>query len=130
MIYEEHIAAAKSFLIAKELLIQSEMYMVAAEVVWGATVQVIDAINHQLGARHTSNNRDRAQIVEYLEDKYGPESLNAGFASVKNELHNHFYTGRLIHEELLNHLSTGTQFVIRMIQLSEREGPEHQTGTT
>ena len=123
MTYEEHIAAAKSFLIAKELLIQSEMYMVAAEVVWGATVQVIDAINHQLGARHTSNNRDRAQIVEYFEDKYGPESLNAGFASVKDGLHNHFYTGRLSHQELSQHLETGIKFVNRMIELSEREGP-------
>ena len=122
MTYEEHIAAAKSFLIAKELLIQSGMYMVAAEVVWGATIQVIDAINHQLGARHISNNRDRAQIIEYLENKYGPESLNAGFASVKDGLHNHFYTGRLSYGELSKHLSTGTQFVSRMIELSEQEG--------
>ena len=122
MTYEEHIAAAKSFLVAKELLIQSEMCMVAAEVVWGATIQVIDAINHQLGTRHTSNNRSRAQIIEYLENKYGPESLNAGFASVKDGLHNHFYTSRLSLEELSKHLSTGTQFVSRMIELSGQEG--------
>lgn len=122
MTYEEHISAAKSFLVAEDLLIQSEMYMVAAEVVWGATVQVIDAINHQLGARHTSNNRNRAQIVEYMENKYGPESLNAGFASVKNRLHNHFYTGRLSSQELPLHLEAGIAFVNRMIELSEIEG--------
>ena len=107
---------------AEKLLIRSEMDMAAAEVVWGAAIQVIDATNHQMGARHTSTNRDQAQIIEYLENKYGPESLNAGFASVKDKLHNHFYTGRLSSEELPLHLDTGIAFVNRMIELSEMEG--------
>ncbi len=122
MTYEEHIASARLFLHAEELLIRSGMDMAAAEVVWGAAIQAIDATNHRMGARHTSNNRDQAQIVEYLENKYGPESLNAGFASVKDMLHNHFYTGRLSSEELPLHLETGIAFVNRMIELSEMEG--------
>ena len=121
MTYEEHIEATKTFLLAEELLIRSGMDMAAAEAVWGAAIQVIDATAHQAGARYVGSNRDRAQIVEYLENKYGRYDLNAGFDSVKTYLHNHFYTGRLNNAELSRYLESGIDFVNRIIELSERE---------
>ncbi len=125
MTYEEHVEATKNYLLAEELLSQSGMGMAAAEVVWGAAVQVIDAINHRLGARHRGNNHDRDQIIEYLADKYRNTDLFAGFDSAKTYLHNHFYTGRLNNAELSRHLESGIDFVNRMLELAEREGSEN-----
>ena len=122
MTYEDHISAARAFLLAEELLIKPQMGMTAAEAIWGAAIHVIDATNHRIGARHVSNNRDREQIVEYLENKYGLDELNSGFEVIRNRLHNHFYTGRLSYQELSQHLAAGIDFVNRMIELSEQEG--------
>ncbi len=78
MTYEEHIAEAKTFLLAEGLLNESGMGMAAAEVVWGAAIQVIDATSHQMRGRHIGGNRDREQIVEYLENKYDFDELSGG----------------------------------------------------
>ena len=121
MIYEEHIAAAKAFLRAEELLIKPEMGMIAAESLWGATVQVIDAINHRTGARHSGSNRDRGQVVEYMANKYSVDELFDGFDAAKTNLHNHFYTGRLDSGELHDYLAQGISFVNQMIELADQE---------
>lgn len=122
MTYEEHIAAAKTFLLAEALLNQSEFGMIAAEAIWGATVQVIDAVNHRIGERHAGNNRDREQLVEYLVIKYAANDIIAGFDGAKTYLHNHFYTGRLNGGELSHYLKIGAAFVNRMIEMSALEG--------
>ena len=124
MTYEEHIAAARTFLFAEALLSDPfGMGMAAAEVVWGATIQVVDATNHQSIARHVSSNRNREYVIEYLENKYSFDDLSRGFKSVVNHLHNHFYTGRLSNLELSLHLATGINFVNRMMELAGHEGP-------
>lgn len=121
MIYEEHIAAAKTFLRAEELLVKPEMGMIAAESVWGATVQVIDAINHRTGARHTGSNRDRERVVRYMVNKYSADVLFARFEVARTDLHNHFYTGRLDDLELYLCLAQGISFVNQMIELADQE---------
>ena len=121
MIHEEHIAAAKTFLRAEELLVKPEMGMIAAESVWGAAVQVIDAINHRSGARHSGNNRNRERIVRYLVNKYSTDNLFARFEVARTNLHNHFYTGRLDNLELYHYLAQGISFVNQMIELADQE---------
>ena len=121
MIYEEHIATAKTFLRAEESLVKPEMGMIAGESVWGAAVQVIDAINHLTGARHSGNNREREQIVRYMANKYSADDLFDGFDSARNYLHNHFYTGRLNNRDLYQHLELGISFVNQMIELADQE---------
>ena len=121
MTYEDHISTAKTLLLAEDMLSRSGFGIVAAEVIWGAAVQVIDAISHQAGSRHISNNHGREQIVEDMQDKYALDDLGRGLRSV-SRLHNHFYTGRLSDQELPGLLETGLQFVNQMIELAEMEG--------
>ena len=99
------------------------MWMAGAEMVWGASVHVIDAIKHLSGARHAGNNQDRKLTVEFLSDQYGLGDLARGVEAV-SLLHNHFYTGRLSNQELSGYLATGIDFVNRMMQLAELEGAE------
>ena len=47
MNYEDHVEAARTFPSAAEILSESGMGMAAAEMVWGAAVQAIDAVNHR-----------------------------------------------------------------------------------
>ena len=121
MTYEAHINATRSFLIAEDLLRKAGMGMAAAEMVWGAAVHVIDATSHRMGRRHPGNNRGRELIVEYLSNKHSLVILARGFAAI-HHLHNHFYTGRLSHQELSLHLPTGIDFVNQMMELADREG--------
>ena len=120
--YQEHIETAETFLLAAEILMKEGMGMVAAEAVWGAAAQAIWAANHSLTSRHPSRNRDRDVIISRLGDKYGLRSeLDIGLKSVTNELHNHFYTGRLNERDLKLHLGIGETFVNRMIRLARLE---------
>lgn len=123
MTYEDHIDAAKIFLFAEELLSKPVMGMAAAEMVWGAAIQVIDAISHRTGTRHAGSNRDRNLIIEYLSTKYDLVELAPGFVATIR-LHNHFYTGRLSNQELVRYLATGLPFVNRMMELAEQEVSE------
>ena len=97
MNYERHIAAAESFLREEgRLSNDGGAGMLSAEAVWGAAVQVINAINHAQGSRraHVNKNYERLQIIQDMEIKYGV-ALAVGFNTVLNDLHNHFYGGHL-----------------------------------
>ena len=122
MNYEDHVAAARMFLSAAEILSESGMGMAAAEMVWGAAVQAIDAANHRMAAttRHAGGNRDRRQIVERIGRAHGvDEELAAGFSAAANGLHNHFYTGRLSAEDLEDSMEAGVFFARLMLELAD-----------
>ncbi len=120
--YQEHIEAAETFLLAVDILKEAGMGMVAAEAVWGAAAQAIWAANHSLTPRHPSRNRDRDAIISRLGDKYGLRNeLDLGLKSVTGSLHNHFYTGILSDHDLELNLGIGETFVNRMIRLARLE---------
>ena len=121
MNHEDHIAAARMFLSAAEILSGLGMGMAAAEMVWGASVHAIDAANHRMIAtRHAGNNRDRRRILERLERAHGAEGeLVSGFRAVSSKLHNHFYTGNLSSERLEQEMRNGMLFATRMLELAE-----------
>ena len=122
MNYSEHIAAAETFLRAEELLSAAAMDMAAAEMLWGAAVQAIDAVSHLAGGRHPANNRAREQVVGQLESIHGiAGELSDDFKVRIIVLHNHFYTGRLGPYHLSLYLAIGRAFVSRMIDLAGRE---------
>lgn len=123
MTYQEHTDAARSFLLAEELLSRSNLRMAGAEMLWGASVHMIDAIKHLSGTRHAGNNRERELTVGFLSDQYGLDDLVRGLEAV-SLLHNHFYTGRLSNEESSGYLIAGIDFVNRMMKLAEQEGAE------
>ena len=83
MNYEDHIASARTFLSAAEILSELGMGMAAAEMVWGAAVQTIDAANHRMGVvRHAGNNRDRRRVLQRVGRAHGVENwLVRGFGS-------------------------------------------------
>ena len=122
MNYEGHVAAARMFLSAAEILSESGMGMAAAEMVWGAAVQAIDAANHRMAAttRHSGTNRDRLRVVQHVGRVHGVERyLARGFRAAANGLHNHFYTGRLSAEALEENMRLGVSFARRMLELAE-----------
>ena len=121
MNYEGHVAAARMFLSAAEILSESGMGMAAAEMVWGAANQAIHAANHSMGiTRHASRNRDRRLVVERIGRAHGvDEELAIGFDAAANELHNHFYTGRLPADELEENMRLGVSFARLMLALAD-----------
>ena len=122
MNYEDHVAAARTFLSAAGILSELGMGMAAAEMVWGAAVQAIDAANHRMAAttRHAGANRDRLRIVQRVGRTHGVERyLARGFRAAANGLHNHFYTGRLSAEALEENMRLGISFARRMLELAD-----------
>ena len=98
----------------------------AAEMIWGAAVQAIDAANHRRTPRHAQH-RNRTATVNRLQDKYGLHSeLSYRFRVVRGFLHNHFYTGRLSESEVAAALVEGRTFVNTMIELARREHSDAQ----
>ena len=47
----EHIESAQAFLRGEAILTEAGLGMMAAEAIWGATVQVVNAVNHARGRR-------------------------------------------------------------------------------
>ena len=121
MNHEDHIASARMFLNAAEILSELGMGMAAAEMVWGASVQSIDAVNHRMMVtRHAGSNRDRRRVLARLERAHGADGeLVDSFMSVSSRLHNHFYTGNLSAEQLDNEMRNGIAFATRMLELAE-----------
>ncbi len=124
MNYTEHVSASETFLLAEDILRESGMGMAAAESVWGAAVQAIEAANHSGGAaRHVhSNSRNMREVIDRLGGKYDLfDEVNGGYTDAKNVPHNHFYTGRLSGQELNLSLARGRAFVNLMLELGSRE---------
>ena len=121
MNYEDHVASARTFLSAAEILSELGMGMAAAEMVWGATVQAIDAANHRMMImRHASNNRDRRRVLERLERAHGLDgALQDAFGFVVSDLHSHFYKGNLSPDDLEMQMRNGVLFANRMLALAE-----------
>ena len=120
MNYEDHVAAARTFLSAAEILAERDMGMAAAEMVWGAAVQAIDAASHRMAIpRHAGSNRDRRRVIQRVGRAHGVErELARGFSAAVDGLHNHFYTGRLSSEELEYSMKAGVSFATRMLALA------------
>ena len=120
MNYEYHVAAARTFLSAAEILSGLGMGMAAAEMVWGAAVHAIDAASHRMAiTRHASRSRDRRRIVQRVGRAHGvDEELAIGFGAA-GKLHNHFYTARLPADELEENMRLGASFANLMLELAD-----------
>ena len=123
MNYAQHIAEAELCLVSSALLMESGSKLVAAEAIWGAAVQVINAANHARGVnRHPTNNPRRFYIVEQLQSRYGlADDLSRSLRDIITQLHTHFYHGSLSDSELRESLSDGMDFVNLMIELLSQD---------
>ena len=121
MNYMEHIADAEMFLDTADILMGLRRDRAAAEMIWGAAVQAIDAANHRRTQRHL-NHRGRLDVVQRLQDKYGLSyEFSDMFRNVRGALHNYFYTGRLSESDFAVEFARGRRFVSVMIELAHRE---------
>ena len=127
MNYEQHIAEARLCLASQESLMESGSKLVAAEAIWGAAVQVINAANHARGvSRHPRNNATRVHIVERLQSEAGlGDDLSIALHDIIRKLHTHFYNGHLNDTELRAEILEGRNFVNRMIDLLDQETEWH-----
>lgn len=119
---EEHITAAREFLAAERLLTDRWLGMIAAESMWGAAVQAIDALMHLDGQGHADRNRARERIIQNLigAGVLDKERLD-DFQYVLISLHNHFYTVRLSPGALAMNLRIGRGFVNSLLAAAERQ---------
>ena len=125
MNYAEHIAAAESFLRGDEIASAEGLGMLAAEAIWGATAQVINAVRHAQNIRsHANNNRERRRLIDYMAVKYNEPEIADGFETVIRRLHNHFYGGHLSETDLAAYLATGRNFMATMLELAALEAAE------
>ena len=123
MNYDQHIAEARLCLHSQALLMESGSKLIAAEAIWGAAVQVINAANHARGVnRHPRNNAMRVHIAEQLQSAYGlGDDLSDALKAIIRRLHTHFYNGHLNDADLRAASLEGINFVNHIIELLDRE---------
>ena len=122
MIGEQHVATSEMLLSAAEPLARNRRTALAAgELVWGAAVHALSAVEAHPTERHRQP-RTRNQFLRIIEDigdgyQYH-EDLVVGLGVTQRKLHDHFYTGRFSDEELAESISKGTAFVRQLLQIA------------
>ena len=94
--------------------------MLAAEAIWGAAIQAMAAVSHaqsQDGHRHPQ----RSGFIRNLSRQYDlSPSLESGFGTAQNRLHNHFYTGLLTSQQFAESMEHGIAFVQQMLDIAQQ----------
>ena len=112
---EQHIEASQRFLGDALALESMGSDMGAAEMIWGATVQVLEAIGHiRTGnARGHLSANGRRRLAESLAFD-GMHRYNL----TKNDLHAHFYDGHLTSQALAVRMQQGRIFVTELLAIA------------
>ena len=115
----QHIEACQRFLDDALALESRGSHMGAAEMIWGAAVQALEAIGH-IGAgndiRHFSRNARRRLAESFAFD--GMER----YYRVQNELHAHFYDSHLTSQERDVQMRLGREFVAKLLAVAQPSG--------
>lgn len=111
----QHIAASQRFL-DNALMLESEgSHMGAAEMIWGAAVQALEAIGHISSGNtvaHLSGNGRR---------RLASSTIRQGFrrySEIQNGLHAHFYRGHLTPEEQTEQMRQGRGYVAELLTVA------------
>ena len=111
----QHIEASQQFLDDASALESVGSYMGAAEMIWGATIQALEAIGHITtgdDTEHLSSNGRRRLADSLVSDgvfKYG---------RVQNDLHAHFYRGHLSPGEYAEGMRQGRDYVTELLAIA------------
>ena len=118
---EQHLTAARQFLDDAATLEASGSHMGAAEMIWGATVQALEAIGHiRTGnARGSLNNRARRELSESI----GSASL-LQYRKTQRDLHGHFYRGHLNPDERADSLRQGRDYAAELLAIALSQQPD------
>ena len=115
----QHIAESQRFL-DNALMLESEgSHMGAAEMIWGAVVQAMEAIGHissENTVAHLSGNGRR---------RLASSTIRQGFrrySEIQNGLHAHFYRGHLTPEEQTEQMRLGRDYVSELLAIALSSG--------
>lgn len=98
--------------------------MLAAEAVWGAAIQAMAAVSHsqrQDDRRHPQQGRFIINLSHQYDLALG---LATGFRTVRDRLHNHFYTGLLNPQQLAEYTESGIVFVRQLLSIARQNRNE------
>ena len=115
----QHIEASQRFLGDALALESRGSHMGAAEMIWGATVQALEAIGHiRMGnaIEHLSRNA-RRRLAEFVVFE-GMQRYNL----TQNDLHGHFYSGHLAFEEYADSMRQGRELVTELLSIAQASG--------
>lgn len=105
--------------------------LAAGELIWGATVHALSAIELHPNDKHQQprTRRDLMQIIDHITDNpQAREDLIVGLNVTQRRLHDHFYTGRFSSEQLADDINKGTGFVRHLLQIASQ--PQAADGST
>ena len=112
---EQHLTAARQFLADASTLEAAGSTMGAAEMIWGATVQALEAIAHiKAGtARGSLSSRRRRETAENI-------SLESLFQYRRNQhdIHGHFYKNHLPSAELAVRMQQGREYIAELLAIA------------
>ena len=112
---EQHLSATRQFLTDATTLEAAGSPMGAAEMIWGATVQALEAIAHiKAGsARGSLSSRRRRETAENI-------SLESLFQYRRNQhdLHGHFYRNHLSPAELAIRMQQGRDYIAELLAIA------------
>ena len=111
----QHIEASQRFLDDVLMLENSGSHTGAAEMVWGATVQVLEAIGHIRTVNaggHLSGNGRRRLVESVISDGLHRYNL------IRNDLHAHFYRGHLSLPEYADRMRRGREYVTELLAVA------------
>lgn len=112
---KQHLEASQYFLDAAAILEAIDFYMAAAEMIWGAVVQALEAIGHiRAGnARGFLSSNGRRRLAESI----NPEGLTMYYL-VQNGLHGHFYKGHLSPVEYVDSMQKGRDYATELLAIA------------
>lgn len=117
---QQHLTASRRFLEAAALLENEGYAPAAAEMIWGATVQSLEAIGHIKAGnvRGTLSNRRRRELARTI----SPGALSRYYNAL-HELHGHFYKNHLHPAELAIRMQQGRNYVAELLSLAFSSEP-------
>ena len=118
---EQHLTAARQFLSDAATLEIAGSHMGAAEMIWGATVQALEAIGHiRMGnARGSLNNRARRELAESIDS-----ASILQYRKTQRDLHGHFYRGHLNPDEWANSIRQGRDYAAELLAIALSRQPD------
>ena len=117
----QHIAASQRFLDDALMLESTGSHMGAAEMIWGATIQALEAVEHVRTGNDLGNlsSNGRRRLMESLL----LEGVNR-YSRIQNELHGHFYKGHLSLEAWRLEMQQGRDCVNELLAIVLSSGLE------
>ena len=111
----QHLEASQRFLDDALMLESMGSYMGAGEMIWGAAIQALEAIDHIRTGNATgslSSNGRRRLVNSVISEGVGR------YDGIQNDLHAHFYRGHLSPLEYANCMRRGRDCVAELLAVA------------